>query len=61
MMDWTNNLIQYVKDNTPGKCPSCGSTDVDVKEYEKGRKSISFKCRTCGKGDHFDGCIKHVQ
>ena len=57
MNNWTNNLIQYVKDKTPGTCPICGSTDVEVEEHVYGRKSISFKCKTCGKGDHFDGCF----
>lgn len=57
MKKWTDNLIQYVKNKTPGACPICGNTDVEVEEYVYGRKSISFKCRKCGSGDHFDGCV----
>ena len=56
MKDWTNNLIQYTTNKNPGECPVCGSTDIEVIKHENQRKSISFKCRKCGKSDHFDGC-----
>lgn len=61
LKNWTDNLISYVKDKNPGKCPICGSTDVEVEECEYGRKSISFKCRKCKKGDHFDGCVGELK
>ena len=28
-MKWVKNLENIIKNNTPGKCPCCGSTDTD--------------------------------
>ena len=56
MMDWTKNLISYSVSEDAGKCPSCGSKDVEVNEYVNGnRKSLTFVCKNCKSSDHFDG------
>ena len=56
-MAWTNNLIAYCKTGNAGCCPKCNSEKVDVIEHKHGKRtSLSFSCKDCGSGDHFDGC-----
>lgn len=57
-MNWIHNLIEYEQNGQSGKCPFCNSSDIEVIETDNIRRSISFKCLKCGKGDHFDGIIK---
>lgn len=55
MSGWVENLIMYKASQSILPCPKCGSTEVKVEEFNKGRKSVSFMCKKCGSGDHFDG------
>lgn len=57
-MDWINNLMSYTKNKNPGRCPSCGSDNIEVEEMDIGRKSITFTCMDCKKTEHFDGLIE---
>lgn len=55
-MDWIQNLISYCETSDPGKCPVCGSENVNVMQHENGeRKSVTFVCGKCNATDHFDG------
>ena len=58
MTGWLNNLLEYEKNKKSGSCPYCNSQDVEVIEMNHGRRSVSFRCRSCKKGDHFDGILK---
>ena len=55
MNGWLQNLMLYTDTGKAGKCPFCNSDNVVVEEHNFGRKSISFLCDNCKKGDHFDG------
>lgn len=56
MKDWENNALEFAEKHDAGRCPKCGSPKVDVQEHRYGtRYSITFRCLTCGSGDHFDG------
>lgn len=56
MTGWERNVVTYETDRTVSNCPYCGYEDVEVQEHRNGnRKSLSFFCPKCGKGDHFDG------
>ena len=56
MTKWTKNLLQYSENKNPGKCPVCGSTDVNVEEHHFGRRaSLTFRCCSCKATEHFDG------
>lgn len=57
MTGWLNNLLEYEKSRKSGNCPCCNSQDVEVTETNYGRRSISFRCRCCEKGAHFDGIL----
>lgn len=61
MKSWIDNFLQYENNKNPGKCPCCGSSNVDVEELFWGRRSVTFKCKQCGKGDHFDGIYEKSQ
>ena len=55
-MVWIENLIEYNKNGTSGKCPVCGGSDVVVELQENNsRKSVTFVCKDCNATDHFDG------
>ena len=55
-MGWIDNLISYCDSSDPGKCPMCGSENMEVlKHINEKRESITFRCNTCGATDHFDG------
>lgn len=59
MKGWENNVLLFEEEKCVGVCPNCGSSDIQIEEYQRGdRKSLSFLCRSCGSGDHFDGFIK---
>ena len=53
MFNWTNNLLNYYKNNNAGNCPFCGGK-IEVEVLNIGRGSINFKCTNCGKWAHFD-------
>lgn len=56
MKGWENNIIPYIRTRKAGACPKCGSTNVEVTEHQfESRRSITFNCKDCGSGDHFDG------
>lgn len=56
MSGWLQNAVSYNKNKDAGKCPKCGSADVQVEEYVHGsRRSLSFTCSSCGNGAHLDG------
>lgn len=55
MTNWVDNLLLYCDTKKIGVCPYCGSASVEVEELHIGRWSISFRCKHCGKGAHFDG------
>ena len=56
MKGWENNILPYVISGKKGKCPKCGSENVEVLELKnEARQSLSFTCRECGSSDHFDG------
>jgi len=58
MTNWTQNLILYERTGNTGNCPVCNSENIEVVVTEYGRKSISFLCKECKSGDHFDGQIE---
>lgn len=60
MSGWLENLITYKTFQVILPCPKCGSAEVKVEEFDKGRKSVSFMCKKCGSGDHFDGVSECV-
>lgn len=57
MTGWLNNFLEYEKSKKSGSCPFCNSHKVEVTETNHGRRSVSFRCLECKKGDHFDGTI----
>ena len=53
---WTDNLIQYLKTKDYGTCPKCGSENILVSEYVRGKhRSLTFRCADCCAGVHIDG------
>ena len=55
-MMWIENLIEYSKNGTCGKCPVCGNSAVIVEVQENdSHKSVTFVCKECNSTDHFDG------
>lgn len=59
MNNWEKNAVIYDEQGSAGVCPKCGSEDIVVKEHIHGiRKSLSFLCKNCKSGDHFDGFIE---
>lgn len=52
---WIDNAIIYSETGNPGSCPICGSTNINAFILEIGRRSINFKCNSCGNLAHFDG------
>ena len=56
MKRWENNVIPFIQAGDPGKCPDCGSDNVEVMVHRfQRRQSITFRCRDCKSGDHLDG------
>lgn len=55
---WLDNIISYHASGDPGSCPFCGSPDVQVQTLQIGRKSLNFRCSSCGKFIHIDGCVE---
>lgn len=58
MKGWEKNVVLYAETHAAGACPVCGKNNVTVQEHIFGsRHSLTFRCRDCGAGDHFDGAI----
>ena len=55
MKGFEKNVVTYNTTGKAGDCPFCHGTNVIVEEHHFGRRSLSFRCPDCGKGDHFDG------
>ena len=61
-MDWIKNVISYYESGAVGKCPLCGSLNVEVMEHENGkRKSVTFLCKDCRASEHFDGISESTE
>ena len=58
MSKWIKNIISYMDNKTIEKCPYCSGVNVDVLEHKGKRKSITFRCKDCGKSEHFDGIVE---
>lgn len=55
-MNWTKNLISFIKNNDAGECPKCNSRKLEATEHLHGnRKSLTFACEVCKASIHFDG------
>ena len=52
---WIDNIISYHNSGDPGACPFCGSHNLEVFVLDIGRKSLNFRCHSCGKFAHIDG------
>ena len=56
MKRWEFNVVSYAERGDRGKCPDCGSSNVDVQIHRfRKRESITFTCLDCRSQDHFDG------
>ena len=56
MIKWVNNIKLYCEKKELGKCPVCGSADVQVEEHNYGcRQSFTFRCISCKATEHIDG------
>lgn len=53
-MVWVKNLISYNNTGNAGKCPKCKSEHIKVEKY---KRSLTFKCESCGNTGHFDGVV----
>jgi transcription elongation factor Elf1 len=51
---WINNYVEYSKTGKAGKCPKCGSENVEVLSLNYGRPSKTLSCKNCGSFSHFD-------
>lgn len=62
MKGWENNVVSFSTDGNAGNCPKCGGKNVTVQEHIfETRRSLTFRCKDCGAGDHFDGFMPEVE